>query len=45
MGLFLSCGMKLGVPLEWTDISGTFLSCIKGFKYPFAFQEGMWGFS
>ena len=28
-----------------TGISGTFLSCIKGVKYPFAFQEGMWGFS
>ena len=26
-------------------ISGTFLSCIKGVKYPFTFQEGMLGFS
>ena len=25
-----------------TGISGTFLSCIKGVKYPFTFQEGMW---
>ena len=43
--LFLSCGVKLGVPLEWTGISGTFLSCIKGVKYPFTFQEGTLGFS
>ena len=26
-------------------ISGTFLNCIKGVKYPFTFQEGMLGFS
>ena len=43
--LFLSCGGKLGVPLQWTGISGTFLSCIKGVKYPFAFQAGTWDFS
>ena len=24
---------------------GKFLSCIKGVKYPFMFQEGMWYFS
>ena len=28
-----------------TGISGTFLRCFKGVKYPFAFQEGMWVFS
>ena len=28
-----------------TGILWTFLSCIKGVNYPFAFQEGMWGFS
>ena len=26
-------------------ISGTFLSCINGIKYPFAFWEGTWDFS
>ena len=26
-------------------ILGTFLSCIKGVKYPFTFQEGTWDFS
>ena len=44
-GLLLSCGGKLCVPLEGTGILGTFLSCIKGVKYPFMFQEGTWGFS
>ena len=28
-----------------TGISGTFLSCMKGVKYPFLFQEGTWDFS
>ena len=28
-----------------TGISGTILSCVKGFKYPFAFPEGRWDFS
>ena len=28
-----------------TGISGTFLSCIKGVKYPFTFPEGTWDFS
>ena len=28
-----------------TGISGTFLSCMKGVKYPFSFQEGTWDFS
>ena len=39
-GLLLSCGGKLCVPLEGTGILGTFLSCIKGVKFPFVFQEG-----
>ena len=26
-------------------MSGNFLSCIKGVKYPFMFQEGTWYFS
>ena len=26
-------------------ISETFLSCIKGVKYPFTFPEGTWDFS
>ena len=34
-----------GSSLVETGISGTFLSCIKGVKYLFAFQEGTWGFS
>ena len=34
------CSSRVG-----TGISGTFLSCIKGVKYPFTFQEGNWGFS
>ena len=34
------CSSQVG-----TGISGTFLSCIKGVKYPFVFQEGMWDFS
>ena len=34
-----------GSSLVGTGISGTFLSCIKGVKYPFVFQEGMWDFS
>ena len=34
------CSSQVG-----TGISGTFLSCIKGVKYPIVFQEGMWGFS
>ena len=29
----------------WTGMLGNFLSCIKGVKYPFAFQEGTWYFS
>ena len=37
--------MKIGIPLEWTGISGYFRSCVKGVNYPFAFQEGTWGFS
>ena len=37
--------MKIGIPLEWTGISGYFRSCIKGVNYPFTFQEGAWGFS
>ena len=41
----MSCGVKLGVPLEWTGVSGTSWSCIKGVNYPFTFQEGAWGFS
>ena len=28
-----------------TGISGTVLSCMKGFKYPFAFPAGIWDFS
>ena len=28
-----------------TGISGNFLSCIKGVKYPFEAQEGRWDFS
>ena len=28
-----------------TGILWTFLSCIKGVNYPFAFQERTWGFS
>ena len=31
--------------LVGTGILGTFLSCIKGVKFPFAFQEGSWDFS
>ena len=34
-----------GSSLVGTGILGTFLSCIKGVKYPFMFQEGTWGFS
>ena len=34
------CSFRVG-----TGISGTFMSCFKGVKYPFAFQEGMWVFS
>ena len=34
------CSSQVG-----TGILGTFLSCIKGVKYPFVFQEGMWDFS
>ena len=26
-------------------MSGNFLSCLKGVKYPFEAQEGMWDFS
>ena len=29
-----------GSSLVGTGISGTFLSCIKGVKFPFVFQEG-----
>ena len=45
MRLFLICGGKLSVPLEWTGILGTFLICTKGYKYPVTYQEGMWHFS
>ena len=31
--------------LSETGMSGNFLSCIKGVKYLFEFQEGMWDFS
>ena len=34
------CSLRVG-----TGISGTFLSCVKGVKYPFTFQEVTWGFS
>ena len=34
------CSSRVG-----TGISGTFLSCIKGVKYPFMFPEGTWHFS
>ena len=34
-----------GSSLLDVGISGTFLSCIKGVKYPFTFQEGTCGFS
>ena len=31
--------------LSESDMSGKFLSCIKGVKYRFEFQEGTWDFS
>ena len=34
-----------GSSLLEMGILGTYLSCIKGFKYPFPLQEGTWGFS
>ena len=34
------CSSRVGM-----GILGTFLSCIKGVKFPFVFQEGTWDFS
>ena len=34
-GIRLSCSGKLGVPPEGEGMSGNFLSCITGVKYPF----------
>ena len=45
MGLFLSCGENFSVSHVGKGISGTFLSCLNGVKYPFVFPEGTWGFS
>ena len=45
MRLFLSCGENFSVSHVGKGISGTFLSCLNGVKYPFVFPEGTWGFS
>ena len=42
--LELWCETRRSSPVGM-GISGTLLSCLKGVKYPFSFQEGMWGFS
>ena len=46
LGLFLSCGGKFSVLLEWRRICrGNFLRCLKCVKYPLEAQEGRWDFS
>ena len=46
LGLFLSCGGKFSVLLEWRRICrGNFLRCLKCVKYPLEAQEGRRDFS